>query len=1092
MKLILIFLITFQASALALAQQVTLNFKDAPITKVLRSIQMQTGYGYSMDGAEVKYAKPVTLNLKNATIEETLQNLFSNQPFNYKIVGKVIKITHKEVERASTSSVTTEKDGEITGQVTDKDGKPLVGATVSVKDGSLGAVTDANGRFKIIGAPANGTLVITMIGRETRQVNYKSNLVSPIVLLEVNAALKEVQVIAYGEVEKRFSTSNIGTISGETIAKQPVGNPLLALQGRVPGLFIQQNSGVPGSAISVTVQGQNSLRNGNLPFYVIDGVPYQPNTISSQNTALVMSPNSYSNLSFINPADIESIEVLKDADATAIYGSRAANGAILITTKKGKAGQTKVDLNLQTGWGKVAKTPDMLSGPEYLAMRHEAFQIGKTTPGITDYDVNGVWDTSRNVNWRKELVGNTAQFQNLQASVSGGSEGTQFLAGAAYIRETPVFAGNFSDVKTSVRFNINNISPNKKFNFFLSGSYLQGNNQLPNVDFSNVSATLAPNAPDLYNPDGTLNWSPDPTRPNVNTFQNPAAGALRRYSIKSRNLVGNSTISYELIPGLALKSSFGYNRLTSDELTINPTAAAKPDVLPIRNSALYSDKSIETWIIEPQLTFRKSYSFGSIDALVGSTFQETGSYLLALTGGDYASDALLADYNAAGIKSVNQSIQATYRYSAIFGRLNYRYNDRYIINLAARRDGSSRFGSKNLFHNFYSVGGAWLFSEEHFIKEHFPVLNFGKLRASYGTTGNDQIGDYAFYSLYDNYGVDLPILGTTGLVPRGLSNAYLQWEETRKLNMGLDFGIIDNRIMVSANYFRNRSSNQLLSQNLTIVTGFGEVPRNLPATVQNTGWEFTLDYEPIRGNNFRWRGSANITIPKNKLIRYDGLETSSDRNAYVIGESIRIRKVFVYSGVNPQTGLYQFTNAKGELTSSPSDPVDKTALINLDPKWYGGFSNTFSYKGFDLDIFFQFASQKAAASSRFGNFPGTSFNTNQPSIVLNRWHKPGDDGAQIQKVSSNFIEVLFPSILASSSTEAYSDATYLRLKNVSLSYSLNSNLLKKAHITNVRFYVQGQNLLTFTNFFGGLDPETRSQGALGPLRMITLGTQLTF
>ncbi|WP_188134050.1 SusC/RagA family TonB-linked outer membrane protein [Chitinophaga sp. CF418] len=1090
MKLILILLITFQASALALAQQVTLNFKNAPITKVLRSIQMQTGYGYSMDGAEVKYAKPVTLNLKNATIEETLQSLFSNQPFNYKIDGKVIKITRKQTETAAITPVKIEKDGEVTGQVTDKDGKPLAGATVSVKDGSLGAVTDANGRFKITGAPANGTLVITMIGRETRQVNYKSNLIAPIVLLEVNAALKEVQIIAYGEVEKKFATSNIGSVSGEVISRQPVTNALMALQGRTPGLFIQQSSGLSTGSINVTVQGKNSISSGNTPFYVIDGVPYTPNSIRSLNVGVLLGPTS--NLNFISPSDIESITILKDADATAIYGSRAANGAILITTKKGKPGQTKVNLNMQTGWSKVAKKQKLLNSAEYLEMRREAFRNNdNATPDVIDYDVNGAWDLNRDNDWQKELIGGTAQFQNLQASISGGTDRTQFLVGAGYIRETTVFSGDFSNIRGTVNFNINNISPNGKFRYFISGNYLSGLNRLPQADLTTNAVMLAPNAPKLYNPDGTVNWDIDPVDNITSRFwDNPVSGLLQTYRDKSNNLVANSNLSYELLPGLALKSSFGYNRLENNELATIPKIAVSPDQRPFFNgNGKYGNKSVTTWIIEPQLTFYKSYSFGTIDGIIGSTFQNTDNYVLMQEGMNYNSDAQLPDLNAAGTKTIINSTQAKYKYSAIFGRLSYRYKDRYILNFSARRDGSSRFGSENLFHNFYSVGGAWIFSEEDLFKKLLPLANFGKLRATYGTTGNDQIGDYSFYSLYGNYSVPVPYQGVVGLNPRGLANPFLQWEETRKLNFGVDLGFFDSRIMIRADYFRNRSSNQLLGKNLSLVTGFNGIRRNLPALVQNTGWEFTLDYTPVKGSNFTWSGSANITIPQNKLIRYDGLAESSDNNRFIIGESIGIVKVFQYEGVNPITGLYEFVTVKGELTSAPVDPTDKIRFLNLDPKWYGGFSNTVSFKGFDLDMFFQFSKQKAAIA-RFGNYPGANIGQ-QPKIVLNRWRKAGDV-AEIQKVTTNFAEYFDPLNAAGSSDAAYGDATYVRLKNVSLSYRFNAGFIKKAHISNARIFVQGQNLLTITNYFGGVDPETQSAGSLGALRTFTIGTQLTF
>ncbi|SFF07009.1 TonB-linked outer membrane protein, SusC/RagA family [Chitinophaga sp. CF118] len=1092
LTLLLIFL-SLQVSAVAMTQQISLNVKNAKLIDVLLTIGKQTGYGFVLNSDDMKTANPVNINLKSASIETTLQSLFENQPFNYKIQGKVIMVQHKDSEKKTKDLVVPTQQTDLNGRVTDIDGQALIGASVLLKGTQQGTVTDQQGRFSLANVPTNGTLLIRMIGRETKEVNYKNRVVPNIILREVNANLTEVQIIAYGEVQKKFSTSNIGSISGETISRQPVSNPLLALQGRITGLFIQQNSGVSGAAVSVNIQGRNSLTKGNVPFYVIDGVPYTPNAIVSDQGSVmpgVLGDAGTSNLNFINPNDIESITVLKDADATVIYGSRAANGAILITTKKGKSGQTKVDLNLQTGWGKVARRPELLNTQQYLELRREAKKNGNSPVFPWEYDISGVWDTTRNVDWQEELIGGTAQFQNLQASISGGNDRTQFLAGMGYIRETPVFVGDFSNVKSSVHFNINHASQNHKFKFFLSGSYLQGVNKLPSSDLTNNATTLPPNAPALYNEDGTLNWAPDPADPNTYTFENPAAALLRTYTDKSQNLISNSQISYELAPGLILKSSFGYNRLQSDELSVSPLISVIPSDRPYtKRTAGYSDRNIESWIVEPQLTFNKSYTFGTFEGLLGATFQQTCNDLLALRGFDYSSDALLPDLNAAGTKNTIGTLQSTYRYSAVFGRLNYRYKDRYIINFTTRRDGSSRFGSENLFHSFYSVGGAWLFSEEDFFRNVIPSLNYGKLRATYGTTGNDQIGEYSFYSLYDNYSVGIPYQGTIGLNPRGLSNPYLQWEETRKLNLGVDLGFFNSRILINANYFRNQSSNQLLGQKLSAVTGFSGIARNFPATVQNTGLELTVDYTPVKTSYFTWQGSANLTLPKNKLVRYDGLDESGDKDIYVIGQPITVRKAYAYAGVNTETGLYQFKDMKGGLTSRPNDLTDKIILINIDPIWYGGLSNTFSYKGFNLDIFIQFVKQ-TLPSNRFGSFPGVA-GTNQFTNVLNRWHKPGEQ-AEIQKVTTNFGEIFAPTFAAFNSDASYSIATYARLKNVSLSYTFNSNLTRKAHISNARIYVQGQNLLTITKFLGGGDPETRNLGTLGPLRIFTLGTQLTF
>lgn len=1079
-----------QVSAAGFGQTITLNEKNTPIEKVLLKIRQQSGYEFIYDVKDLKGQK-VSLKLANASVEEAVKSSLEGLPIAYTILDKNIVLKKKEASFID-NIIARFRAIDVRGRILDEQNQPLVGASVNVKGKSLATKTDGQGNFYLTNVDEKATLVISFVGFKSIEVGAKEDLGILLLKLDDNS-LEQVQVIAYGEVKQKFATSNISSISGETISRQPVTNPLMALQGRAPGLFVQQVSGLSTGSINVTVQGRNSLRNGNQPFYVIDGVPYIPNSISTLSVGVLAGPTS--NLNFINPSDIESITILKDADATAIYGSRAANGAILITTKRGKPGQTKVNLNLQSGWSKVARKQDLLNGSEYISMRREALKNNNNeTPSDYDYDINGAWDPNRDNDWQKELLGGTAQFQNLQASISGGSDHTQFLVGAGYIRETTVFDGDFSNVKANVNFNINNVSPNGKFRYFLSGSYLNGLNRLPQSDLTESAISLlSPNAPMLYLPDGTINWDIDPANPNIARFGdypvNPVASLLMRYKDRSNNLLANSQISYEPLPGLSLKSTFGYNRLENAELATIPLTSYSPPYRSFSNRlAKYGSKSITTWIIEPQITFNKSYSFGNIDALIGSTFQNTDNYVLNQEGSGYSSDAQLPNLNAAGTKRVITSLQSQYKYNAIFGRLNYRFSDRYIVNLSARRDGSSRFGSENLFHNFYSIGGAWLFAEEDFFKKVLPVINYGKLRATYGTSGNDQIGDYSFYSLYDNYSVAIPYQGVVGLYPRSLSNPYLQWEETKKMNFGVDLGFFASRILIKADYFRNRSSNQLIFQNLTWVTGFNGITRNLPATVQNTGWEFTLDYTPIKGSTFTWTGSANITIPKNKLTRYDGLTESGDNNNFIIGESINIKKVFQYEGVNPVTGLYEFVNSKGEITSAPVDPSDKIRFVNLDPKWYGGFSNAFSFKGFDLDIFFQFSKQKIL-SNRFGNFPG--FYGQQPKIVVDRWHKPGDI-AEIQKVSTNFGEI-YPSLSAATASDAvYSDAAYLRLKNVALSYTINNSVLKRARISTARLFVQGQNLLTFTKFFGGADPETGSTTRLGTLRTITVGTQLTF
>ncbi|SHM83856.1 SusC/RagA family TonB-linked outer membrane protein [Chitinophaga sp. CF418] len=1096
MKLILALIaISLQVTASTYAQQITLSYKNAALYDVMQDITEQSGYSFTLAPELLKKSKPVTITLKSATIEKTLQDLFNNQPFIYKVQGKIIMVVPKPAEKkAEPTSAAVTSLTRITGTVRDESGNPLPGATVLIKGTALGSATDKDGRFSINNAPEDGTLIIRMIGRESREISYRNGIVPEIKLQELEANLSEFQVIAYGQVEKKYSTSNIGTIKAKDIQNQPVTNVLLAMAGRVPGLFIKQQSGVSSGNVDITVQGRNSLINSNDPFYVIDGIPYssQFTDVSLMGGAIVGPGGSA--LSFINPADIESITVLKDADATAIYGSRAANGAILITTKKGNEGRTQVDFNLQNGWGKITKRLDVLNTEEYLALRREAYGNARqnvptpsSNPTTSNYDLS-VWDPNKYTDWQDELVGGTAFLTNVQASVSGGNASTQFLASYGYIRETTVYPESPSNVKGNVHLNLNHTSKDNKFKYIFSGNFLQGRNKLYNEDLMRRAILLAPNAPDLYNPDGTINFAPAPKNPNLSTHRaNPATTMRQPYKGITSNLLANNTLSYEILSGLQLKLSMGINRLSADETKQSPITILRPELPEKTRRAQYLTKSINSWIIEPQLTYAKMTNVGAFDVLIGGTIQQIKTDILQQTGSGFSSDAQLENIAAAPNLKVDLRVASLYKYNALFGRLNYRLRDKYILNLTARRDGSSRFGAENKLHNFYSVGGAWIFSAENFFKESISWLSFGKLKANYGTTGNDQITDYRYLSLLQNFPVDVPYLGSNGIYPTNIANPYIQWEETRKLNMGIELGFIKDKIFLYANYFRNRSSNQLLRYNLPYITGFDFIDRNFPATVQNTGVELQLDGTIFSSRKFTWSSSANLTIPRNKLVAFPGIENTTYADQFIVGRSTSILKVYKYEGVNQTTGLYEFVTAKGDKTSNPDPISDRTELIDLNPKFYGGFTNTFQYAGFILDILFQFAKQNGLAY-RFGNVVG-AVNTNQPSYVVNRWRKAGDV-AEIQKASLS--SDAFVALGAANNSDAnITNASYVRLKNVALSYNLPAEWINRAHITRARLFVQGQNLLTITKYVG-LDPETQTVDAMPPIRMINAGFQFTF
>jgi len=1102
MKLTVAFIAIFiiQANAEVRPQErITLTVKNAPLEIILKEITKQTSYQCIFPEQFRQMANRVDLSVSNATLEEVLTICFKDQPFTFTIVKKIIIVKQKEVKTTKATIVSTSFNyDKIHGQVTNEKGEALAGASVQIKGTNRGTATGKDGSFDIYQVPPNAILIISFTGYADKEIRINSkDFITIILSISVNP-LDAIQVIAYGTVSKRLNTGNVTTVKAADIEKQPVNNPLLALEGRVPGMFISQSTGLPGSAVHVQIRGQNSISNGNDPLYIIDGVPY-----TSQNLAFgisdVLGNSGTTNggqftggnpFSYINPADIESIDILKDADATAIYGSRGANGVILITTKKGKSGNTRTDINLQSGWGKVAKKMHVLDTRQYLDMRREAFKNNGATPNPNaDYDLT-LWDTTRNADWQKELLGGTAQYSDLQASVYGGNTNTQYLIGAGYHRETTVFPASFNDQKGSVHFNISNASPDKKFKILLSGVYILDNNKLSGYDLTDQALKLPPNAPKLYTEDGSLNWAPNATGTSTWQFNNPAAMLLLGYKTITNNLVSNAVLSYEVIPHLQLKSSFGYTNMQTNAVQTIPLEVNDPSTWSSKQrSTTFANGNIHSWIIEPQLSYSKVIKKGEITALAGATIQQNSNSGQEILASGFNSDLVMEDIaSATTIKPLPRE-NSVYKYAAIFSRFNFNWDDKYLVNLTARRDGSSRFGPANQFHNFGAIGLGWIFSKEQIVIRTLPFLSYGKLRASYGTTGNDQVGDYTFMDLYNSGNSGLPYLGTVGISPGRIFTPDLAWEETKKLEVGFELGFLKDRILFTSSFYRNRSSNQLLDYPLPTITGFTSVHKNLDAVVQNQGSEFELRTVNIKNKNFQWTSSFNISLNRNKLV--SGAPGLSSYYQNRIGHPLSSQFVYHFLGVDPFTGLYQIADSHGGTTTSPNPLTDATILIDFTPKFYGGFQNSISYKGIQLDFLFQFTKQPVWQQYLYNYIPGfftSSSGSNQPVTVLNRWQQPGDV-KPIQKLSQDY-SVFNAWNNVQQSDQSFGDASYIRLKNMSLSWQLPDPWKKKLRLQNARIYVQGQNLLTMTRF-QGLDPENKSPSRLPPLRVVTMGVQTT-
>jgi TonB-dependent starch-binding outer membrane protein SusC len=985
----------------------------------------------------------------------------------------------------------------ISGRVNSEiNNDPLESVTIRIKSGGATSFTNSRGEYRINYGTLKDTLQVSCVGYETFEAVIEK-MPSLLTLKMAAKSLDETIVMAYGSTTRRYNTGNITKISAEDISSQPVSNVLAALEGRVPGMVISQTSGVPGSSFNVQIRGQSALDlsySKNDPLFIIDGVPFEPgNMATNQINSAANNPTStgsggLSPLNAISPSEIESVEVLKDADATAIYGSRGANGVIIITTKKGRAGETKVNINAHAGFSKTGRSMNLLNTQQYVQMRRDAFandgytvSANSSNPGYAP-DI-ALWDTTRYTDFRKLLIGNTAHTNDVQASISGGNVSTQFLLGGAYHKETTVYAGNFSDNIASLHFNINHSSLNKKLTIFLSGMYSSDINKMPRTDLTRY-INLPPNLK-LYDNDGKLAWKDNgivySTLGNGDII-NPLSLLEEQYSSLNENLLANMQLSYKFFNGLVFKTSVGYNTFRSDETTTKPTLAIDPNSTGLPSSA-FANSSTRNWILEPQLEYTRATANSKLNILLGNTFQDKTYKTISVYGSNYSSDLLLNSIAAAGSIRASNNF-SKYRYNAFFGRINYNRHDKYIINLSARRDGSSRFAPGRQWANFDAIGTAWLFSSEPFVKKIFPFLSFGKLRSSYGLTGNDQIGDYKFLNLWSNTANTYN--GLSGLYPRYLYNPDYNWEINKKFEAAVELGFLNDAILLSASYYNNRCNNQLITYTLPNQTGFSNVVKNFPGLVSNTGIELVITTRNFHSKNLNWTTNFNITIPGNKLLAFPGLSSSSYASRYKVGKSLSVTRGFTYTGLDPQTGLYTFEDLNHDGVINDGD---YQYLGNTDPKFYGGLQNNITFRRFDLVFFLEFRKQAGLSYlKQFYTPPGWIYN--QPEIVMDRWQKPGDI-TDIQRFTSGYSKAFTAMSALSLSDRSYTDASFIRLKNIALSYRLPVSSLRRFHISNCRFYIEAQNLFTITNYQGA-DPETQNFYVLPPLKSIAAGIRLNF
>jgi len=1061
---ILFFIGCLHVSAKTTAQRVEVHAKSTPLPVVLKSIEQQSGYYFVYLQEWMDQAKPVTASFNAKSIDDALHICLNDQPFTYKIVGKTIALkparpadNSRQAKPAQQPAPAPEQEI-VAGTVTDSTGTPISNVSVLEKGTHNATVTSNLGRFVLSGVnPQTAILEFKYVGYRPKEIKLNGEKIINATLYPSHNALDAVQIMAYGTTTRRYDVGNITTIGAEDIKNQPVSNIYAAIQGMVPGLEISTSSGDPGTASDARIRGINSVSNVRGVLVLIDGVP--------------------GDLNAVPPSDVASISVLKDASATAIYGARGSDGVILITTKKGSVnGGSKIQFHAYNSIATPTGTPKVLNTAQYRALRKEAFENDHIQP--TPANAGDLFlDSTVNTNWEQALYHN-ALTQDYNINLTGGSGDkhsvTYYLSGG-YHKEDGILKGDWSMKRTNMRVGIDAVL----FDGFLIGGgigYTNTNSRLESGGSPAMIYYALPIIP-LTDSNGNTNLE------NYYPYYNPNR-QLTAYNLSSSDqLLGNAYIRYTIWDNLVLRTDINYEVTHGKTTSFTPTTA---NITPsTANSGSYGHANSNTLNFEPKLSYEKAFGQHYLKLLVGGTLLSINS----ASGNIFTSTPQNAidDLNTitAGTVASRTYEETPYRFNSLFGRLNYKYKNQYLFEGVLRRDGSSRFGPDSQFGTFFSLGAGWIFSEQPVIKNWLGNQFYGKLRANYGSTGNDNIANFGYLasSTVASNGYN----GNNTIYVGNIPNPDIKWELTKKMDIGVDLELFHSKLLLTADYFRNRTTNTLFSLPLSVVAGYNGFTANLPGIVENTGTEFSASLTAIDHHDFSWKTQFNISTQKNELISLPGLKTASIvfRYKYKIGQPLALNWGYKYEGVDPATGVAKFEDVDGNGIIASYTP-DWQVIGKTIPDFYGGWNNQLHYKRFDMQVFTQFAGGVTKPYNVYGGI-GDVFNL--PIGALARWQQPGDitdvpraavPGTPAANINRNLPQSDF----------AYSNASYIRLKNVTFGYTLSSLGLKKAHITSLRVYLTGYNLLTFTGFKGG-DPES-GVNFVPMTKTYTLGVSMEF
>lgn len=960
--------------------------------------------------------------------------------------------------------------------VKDEAGEPLPGVTAQNLNSGQIAIADTTGRveFEYNAFPVKVFLTHVSM-RPSLSIILRDN--------SVIALANDPQSLDIAMISYLSSKRTIAADASYATAEALVGSydcpacrvPALStatvqtmLEGLVPGSLVTETSGIPGSSSNLTIRGQASIFNGADPLYVIDGIPAAAGNLSASYIQYGSAAGSLSPWSFIAPSDIERIEVLRDADATARYGSRGANGVILITTRHWKAGAPRLDVTLSTGVSDVTRQPAFLNTREYLALRREALY----NSGLTVNDSNApdltLLDTSRNAAWGKWLLGRRAPLADAALAFSDGDRKNNYTVGMNYFTESMPFPTQPDHDRITLNFNYNHLSADRRWRLQIGGlSGRDANHQFMLCD-PTIFQTLAPDAPPPLKPSGQLNFAPE------YLYFNPLSTIRQPYEATSANYLLNMVSSYTIAPHLFFKTTAGLNHISTQEFGAMPLSSQDPATNPLA-MGYFASTLFNSSLLEPELEYTRKIGKLQTRWAGGVSLQHLTENADASVDTGYTSDiALLHHQHATPIDISSQAMNDAY--TAFFGNLNSNWNDTYILDLTTRREGSNQFSADRRFGNFRSIAAAWIFSSGGLLQKLFPYFSYGKIKVSEGVTGNNQLGDRALQNLT---GSSLPrFQPIPGPDPANLPGTG--WEKTYKTELSLDLGFLRDRILFNATFYRHRSDN-LLQMGLA------------PAVLENSGYELSLSASLADKHSFGWDIAVNWSIPQGKLASFPQLNASMYADRLVVGQSINVLRGYVYTGVNRQSGLYSFAdlNHDGKIT-----PADQKVLGKFDVTGFGGFENTIRWKQFQFQVLIDARIATGVnymADVFFNNPPGSldaGLSSNVPKVFLDHWRHPGDEATYQKVTAAPDAAVDSAQQLYLNSSALFANTSFLRLRKLSLGYSLPPFKALAMHVRSLTFYIDGQNLLVLSPYKA--DVEIQSLTRMPTTRTIETGIRLSF